>query len=233
MMRLVRPSVCLLFGCLSVQMVNALKMGRMKPTKPETEEEEQEHKYYMLWRDDDEVSTSVCLSVVWLLVCTDGRCPWRWGGWNRPNPKQRRRNKNISTTCYGGMMMRLVRLSVRLCCVAVNLYRWYTLWSWAGWFSCYKHHSTVKSIAVYMYLNVLFLCHDRCNIMFLFWVRNFECSKFSEPKVEILLFYISLHTSSKKALYMVCFKFSVRHHEAVQISHTCPQDGAARPRGVV
>ena len=74
-------------------MVHALKMGWMKPTKPKSDEEEQEHKYYMLWRDDDEVSMSVCLSVVWLLVCTDGRCPedgldetdqtWNRGGGTR------------------------------------------------------------------------------------------------------------------------------------------------------
>ena len=59
--------------------------------------------------------------------------PWKWAGWNRPNPNQRRRSQNISTTCCGGMMMRLVCLSVRLCCVAVSLYRWYMPWRWARW----------------------------------------------------------------------------------------------------
>lgn len=35
-------------------MVHALKMGWMKPTKAETEEEEEEN-FYMLWKEDEEV----------------------------------------------------------------------------------------------------------------------------------------------------------------------------------
>ncbi|KAK3085887.1 hypothetical protein FSP39_010022 [Pinctada imbricata] len=41
------------------QMVHALKMGWMKPTKKKTadeEDEEDKHKYYMLWKDDEEKS---------------------------------------------------------------------------------------------------------------------------------------------------------------------------------
>lgn len=46
--------ICSLFRLNQVgQMVHALKMGWMKPTKPKTEEEE-EPNFYMLWKEEDE-----------------------------------------------------------------------------------------------------------------------------------------------------------------------------------
>ena len=51
-------------------MVHALKMGWMKPTKKQTEEEEEKN-FYMLWKDDEEVSLSLSFSFISdYLTCT-------------------------------------------------------------------------------------------------------------------------------------------------------------------